>query len=264
MFFKLDSKLLLTFITFAFLSTAFGAENSQESKQIDNYIKNRSLINTVAPDSSNQRYKLQGGLFSKYQDQNAIASNVDLGVSKTQVFIGILTGVTLTSVRDNKHTLPNINIKLGYQNFLGAYGNYFGIRVYVDNLYASNLLSRFFELPNLDGFVDTSLNLASINVDLMADIPLSKYVKGGLSAGYGIGYMQYSDEYWDSLKGLSANVNLEASLLLFDRHRISFRIGKIFYYYGSFVTRRLSVTSDFRQADFASPLNIDLGYSYAF
>lgn len=233
-----------------------------------NEVYERENINTVEPKQSSVE-TLQIGIDdakNKLERERAI-DKVEHSEYKTQLFFGIQIGSTFAAVADNVNILPTLNLKLGFQNFLGIASKQVGLKIYLDTFIASNILSSFKNDPYAD-FVDSSFSATNINAEVMYEIPVAKNMRFGVGGGFGVGYMTYHDKYWDKLNGFASNVSLLTYLSFYDKHKIELGFKTFFYHYGNYITRKLDVVvqnpSDIYSSDFAKPMSLSLGWVYVF
>lgn len=185
----------------------------------------------------------------------------------TQLFFGMQIGSTFAAVADNVNILPTINLKLGFQNFLGIASRQVGLKIYFDAFVASNILSSFKNDPYAD-FIDSSFSATNFNAEVMYEISIQSSLRFGVGCGFGIGYMTYHDKYWDKLNGFASNLSLITYLSFYDRHKIELGFKTFFYHYGSYITRKLdNVVQDpslLYSSNFAKPISLGLGWIYVF
>lgn len=232
------------------------------------YVQERELKHTIKKEKLDKN-TLQKGInnaHTKKQEELA-AQKVKIGEYNSNLYFGIQVGATFTSVADNTHILPTINIKFGYQDFLGISSRQFGLKIYGDAFIGSNILESFKNDPLLD-FVDTTFSATNINAAVIFEVNVSKRIRFGLGAGFGIGYMTYHDAYWDILNGFSSNVSFETYLSFGNRNKIELAYKNFFYHYGNYVTRKLenvvNTPYNILSADFAKPMSLSIGWSYVF
>ncbi|MDY5185281.1 hypothetical protein [Helicobacter trogontum] len=186
---------------------------------------------------------------------------------KTQLFLGVQLGATFAAVADNVNVLPTINLKVGFQNFLGITSKQIGLKIYIDTLIASNILSSLKNDPYAD-FIASTFNAININAEVMYEFPISNDMKFGIGAGFGIGYMTYNDKYWDKLNGFASNITLLTYISFHEKHKLELGFKTFIYHYGSYITRKLNDVvqnpSNIFSSDFAKPMNLSLGWVYVF
>ncbi len=186
---------------------------------------------------------------------------------KTQLFFGVQLGTTIAAVADNINVLPTLNLKVGFQNFLGISSKQVGLKIYLDTLVASNILSSLKNDPYAD-FIASTFSATNVNAEVMYEIPISKDMKFGVGTGFGVGYMTYSDKYWDKLNGFASNVALLTYISFYEKHKFELSFKTFIYHYGSYVTRKLEGVAqnpvDIFSSDFAKPMNLSLGWVYVF
>lgn len=243
-------------------------QRMQQVKDSINEVYERENINTIEPNQSSLE-TLQIGINDarNKEDRKHAIDKVEHSEYKTQLFIGIQIGSTFAAVADNVNVLPTINLKLGFQNFLGIASKQVGLKIYLDTFIASNILSSFKNDPYAD-FIDSSFSATNINAEVMYEIPISHILRFGVGCGFGVGYMTYNDKYWDKLNGFASNVTLLTYLSFYERHKIELGFKTFFYHYGSYVTRKLDGVvqdpSGLYSSDFAKPMNLSLGWVYVF
>ncbi len=186
---------------------------------------------------------------------------------KTQLFLGLQIGSTFTAVLDNINVLPTINLKIGFQNFLGIASKNIGLKIYFDSFLASNVLSSLKNNPFVD-FVDSSFSSTNINAEVMYEMPISSFLRFGFGGGFGVGYMTYKDAYWDKLNGFASNISLLFYFSFKDTHKLEIVAKTFFYHYGSYVTRKLDNVvqnpNNLYSSDFTQPINLSIGWVYVF
>ncbi len=186
---------------------------------------------------------------------------------KTQLFFGMQIGSTFAAVADNVNVLPTLNLKLGFQNFLGIASKQVGLKIYLDAFIASNILSSLKNDPYVD-FMHSSFSATNVNAEVMYEIPIAHSVRFGIGGGFGIGYMTYNDKYWDRLDGFASNISLLLYFSIYERHKIELGFKTFFYHYGSYITRKLDGVvqnpSELNSGDFAKPMNLGVGWIYVF
>ena len=243
-------------------------ERMQKVKDSMNEVYERENINTIKPRQLSVE-TLQIGINdarNKEERKHAI-DKVEHSEYKTQLFIGIQIGSTFAAVADNVNVLPTLNLKLGFQNFLGIASKQVGLKIYLDTFIASNILSSLKNDPYAD-FIDSSFSATNVNAEVMYEVPISHIMRFGVGCGFGVGYMTYHDKYWDKLNGFASNVSLLTYLSFYDRHKIELGFKTFFYHYGSYITRKLEGVvqdpSGLYSSDFAKPMNLSLGWIYVF
>lgn len=186
---------------------------------------------------------------------------------KTQLFFGVQLGSTFAAVADNVNVLPTLNLKLGFQNFLGIASKQVGLKIYFDTFLASNILFSLKNDPYAD-FIDSTFSATNVNAEVMYELPISQSVRFGVGGGFGVGYMTYHDKYWDKLNGFASNVSLLSYFSFHERHKVEMGFKSFFYHYGSYITRKLDGVvqdpSGLRSYDFAIPMNLSIGWIYVF
>lgn len=240
-----------------------GLKSKAEQKALDqneiiDYIKLRENINTLEPTNLDEKDFVTG---LNKKPQKDLISILNKSIDKSQVFISPSIGATyIKSYRP--YILPTLNVKIGYQDFIGAYNNDFGLRIYSDILIASNILESIQRNPLDEEFIESSLSIFSINIDSSYELNLSNSVRFGAGFGFGFGFMSYSDEYWDTLRGFSANALLNSYLLFNQSHKIDLGLRVFFYGLGKYITRHVDPLASHN--NFINPINIMVGYSYVF
>ncbi|RDU66357.1 hypothetical protein CQA53_03815 [Helicobacter didelphidarum] len=232
-----------------------------------NYVYEREQKHTIKPEKLSIESLQEGINNAQTETQKELAKNKILQSEyKSHFFLGLQLGVTFTSVANNIHSLPTINLKLGFQNFLGIASKQIGLKIYADTFVASNILSSLKNDPFAD-FVDTTFSATNINAEAIFEAPVAKFLRIGGGIGFGIGYMTYHDNYWDELNGFASNVSLLAYLSIKERHKVELGFKTFFYHYGSYITRKLSVVetpNTILSAEFARPMSLNIGWTYVF
>lgn len=233
-----------------------------------NYVHERELMHTIKPEKLDSKTLQEGALSAKTQKQVQEAHDkADFDNFKTHLFLGLHGGITFSAVASNVHTLPTINIKVGFQNFFGSLARQYGVRVYADTNVASNILLSLKNDPLAD-FIDTTFTATNVNAELVFEVNISKRIRFGIGAGFGVGYMTYHDEFWDSLNGFASNAGVITYLTLNNRNKIELGYKLFFYSYGDYVTRKLENVVDkpynLLNSDFAKPMVLSAGWVYVF
>ncbi|CBG39430.1 hypothetical protein [Helicobacter mustelae] len=155
---------------------------------------------------------------TKDDEIEELVKNVDNGIHKTGVFIGLMTGALNTNVEQDILSKVSFSygFKLGYQSFLPAfldtlsYPGIFGMRVYV----------QYFSMPSqrtLFGIQKIS-NIA-LAVDGLIDIPVFKGFDLGFIYGVGVGSMIYNGS---ANSALSLMTNLGIGFFFLHHNRLDF------------------------------------------
>ena len=229
------------------------------------YVLEREKKNTVRPDKQAKEI-LQIGLDkASTKDQQELSKEILKSKhDKSHLYLGISAGITFSAVADNKHVLPTITGRIGYQNFLGISSQHIGFRITVDSFIASNIALGI-SATAFDDFIDTTFSFNGVSAEIVYEVPLSLRWRYAVSGGYGLGYMTYHDEYWDRMNGFSSNVLISSYLSWRDKHKIELGFRTFFYHYGSYIQRRLgSITSLIQSSNFATPISLVLGWNYVF
>ena len=243
-------------------------ERMQHVKDSMREVYERENMYTIEPKNYSVK-ELQIGISdaqNKIQKKQA-TNKQESSEYKTQLFFGIQLGAIFAAVADNVNILPTINLKVGFQNFLGITSKQIGLQIYLDTFIASNILSSLKNDPYAD-FVASTFNATNINAEIMYELPISHSMKFGFGAGYGVGYMSYNDKYWDKLNGFASNISLLTYISFFDKHKLELGFKAFIYHYGSYVTRKLGGVvqepNNIFSSDFAKPMNLSLGWVYVF
>lgn len=233
-----------------------------------NYVHERELMHTIKPEKLDSKTLQEGASSAKTQKEVESAhQKANFDDFKTHLFLGLHGGVTFSAVASNTHALPTINIKVGFQNFFGASAMQLGVRVYADNYVASNILLSLQNDPLTD-FIDTTFTATNMNAELVFEVNVSKRIRFGLGAGFGVGYMTYHDEFWDTLNGFATNAGVITYLTLNNRNKIELGYKLFFYSYGDYITRKLENVVEkpynLLNSDFAKPMVLSAGWVYVF
>lgn len=255
MFFKIF--LMLVFMTSFLLSSQ--SLKAKENKEIE-YIKLRENIDTKSPKNLKEIDFIDG--LQKEDGKKHTSGLLHTSIDKSQVFVSPSIGITYINSRES-FMLPTMDIKMGYQDFLGAYNNNFGLRIYSDILIASNILNSISRSPLDEEFIDSSLSIFSVNTDFSYEISINSMMRFGLGSGFGFGFISYSDEYWDILRGFSSNAIAYIYFLFNSAHKLDVGLRVFFYGLGKYVTRKIDAQS-LIESNFINPTSVMIGYSYVF
>ncbi|PAF53194.1 hypothetical protein BKH42_07290 [Helicobacter sp. 13S00482-2] len=155
-------------------------------------------------DQKRQVYMLKGQL---YEQQNR-AKLAEIAKQKNGLFLGGVLG-TMSIDRANYIGHPiALGAKIGYQKYLSSY--IAGLRFYAEYLGASD-------------FQEILYQLGSVNLDLIADIPLDSDQRYsiGFFAGVGMGWTHYDDKLTKSALGnFGPVVNMGMAITLNLKSRI--------------------------------------------
>lgn len=233
-----------------------------------NYVHEREKMNTIMPKKLDSKTLQEGAMSAKTDKEiEAAHKKAEFDEFKTHLFLGIHGGITHTSVADNTHILPTANLKVGFQNFFSALSKQLGVRVYADLFVASNIFLGLENNPLVD-FIDTTFIASNANIQAVYEVNISRHLRFGLGAGFGIGYMSYHDEYWDRLNGFASNIGVITYFSINNRHKIEFGYKVFFYAYGDYITRKLTDIVDkpynILSSDFAKPMSLSAGWVYVF
>ncbi len=246
----------------------FSIQNMESIHESMQEVYEREAKNTIKP-TQDSIENLQIGVsnVTSIKDKKIVKQRIKNNEYKTQLFAGVQIGSTFTAVSNSVNVLPTINLKIGFQNFLGIAKKQVGLKIYFDSFIASNVLSSLKNNPFTD-FIDSSFNAVNLNAEVMYEFPISKYFRFGFSGGYGIGYMTYEDKYWDKLNGFASNISLSTYFSFKEVHKFELVLKSFFYHYGSYVTRKLDNVvqnpHSIYSADFTQPINLSIGWIYVF
>lgn len=242
-------------------------QRQQNAYRDMDYVYEREQKHTVQQEKLS-RESLQEGIHDvrNVSEKEEAVDKVKHTEYKSHLFLGLHIGTTFTAVSNNVKVLPTLNLKMGFQNFLGIASKHIGLKIYADSVIASNIFESL-NINSLIDFVDTTFTATNINAEVIFEMPISRHLRIGMGGGFGIGYMTYHDIYWDRLNGFASNLQLLAYISWKEKH--SFEIGykTFFYHYGSYVTRTLNVVNtphSILSSDFARPMSLSIGWTYVF
>lgn len=157
-------------------------------------------------DQKRQVYMLKGQL---YEQQNK-AKLAKIAEEKNGLFVGGILGTMTISGTDFEDIHPIVfGAKVGYQKYLNNY--IAGLRFYGEYLGSSDFEGEFYQL-------------GSVNLDLIADIPLDNDNRYsiGVFAGIGMGWTFFTQK--QSLERFGPVVNLGISITLDLKSRIELQM----------------------------------------